>query len=200
MKFLLLIFLFLSSAHAQERTWKEGLHLFLGGGLNLSNYHTTGDTLGSGLHFKTDFGYFFQEKWAIESGSNVKFAKVHDTLIWDTLLTIGVRRRLRDNYYARAFIGQAPTVFFTHDSPDLYKRSGSSRILYSGPVIGGGYGKFYQTPDDTVWFWEIGGSFQKLDNAKGVRDKGTVPEVVFQTNRRAVEVYSATFSVGILVF
>lgn len=200
MKLLILLFFFLPAAHAQDIVWKEGLRLFLGGGANLSDYRSRGDQLGAGLHFKSDFGYFFKKKWAIESGSLVKFAKVSDTLIWDTLLTIGVRRKLADHYYVRGFVGQAPTVFYTNETPEVYKRTGSSRILYTGPVIGGGWGKFHETEDKTIWFWEVGGSFQKLDKAKGIRDSGSVPEVVFQTDRRAVEVYSVTISFGIMVF
>lgn len=196
MKKIILLLLFVSGmASAQEEAWKEGLHLYLGGGPNLSLYHSGGDSLGGGLHFKTDFGYSFKNKWAIEAGSFVKFAKIHDTLIWDTSLVLGVKRRLPGDYFVRAFAGQAPTVFYTDDTPEVYRRTKTSRIIITGPVVGFALGKFYEK-----WFWETTASYQSLDKARGVRDEGSVPTEVFRTERSGVKIVSLSFTFGVVVF
>ena len=195
MKKIMLLFFFSFPLFAETDPWKEGLHMYAGGGPNLSIYHTEGESIGGGLHFKTDFGYSFKKAWAIEAGSFVKFAKIHDTLIWDTLLTLGLKRKLPDNYYVRLFAGQAPTVFYTDDTPELYRRSKSSRVIYTGPVGGFSIGKFHKT-----WFWETTASYQSLDKARGVRDKGSVPTEVFRTGLSGVKIMSLSLTFGLVVF
>ncbi len=174
--------------------WSEGLHLYGGGGVNTSLYHSEGDTLGSGLHFKTDFGYSFKKSWAIEAGSFVKFTKVHDTLIWDTLLTIGVRRKLQEDFYIRPFIGQAPTVFYSDKTPEVYRRSNTERIIYNGPAFGISFGKIYKT-----WFWETTVSYQALDKGKGIRDNKSVPEEVFRSDMEGLKITSFSLTFGLQV-
>ncbi len=194
-KLLVLLALFSFEAFAQKEPWKEGLHMYVGGGPNLSVYHSKGDSVGGGLHFKTDFGLSFKKYWAIEAGSFVKFVKVHDVLIWDTALTLGLKRRLHDDYYVRVFGGQAPTVFYTSDTPDVYRKSKSSRVIYTGPVIGFSLGKFYED-----WFWETSMSYQSLDKARGIRDDGSVPKEVFRTDLSSVKIMSVSLTFGMMVF
>ncbi|MES2527286.1 MAG: hypothetical protein V4598_09365 [Bdellovibrionota bacterium] len=194
-KLLLLLFFISLPVLSQDDPWKEGLHMYVGGGPNLSVYHTSGDSLGAGLHFKTDFGYSFKKVWAIEAGSFVKFVKIHDTLIWDTALTLGLKRKLPDDYYIRVFAGQAPTVFYTDDTPDVYRKTKSSRVIYTGPVIGFSLGKFHET-----WFWETSLSYQSLDKARGIRDDGSVPTEVFRTDLSSVKIFSASVTFGMMVF
>lgn len=196
MKFLLFFALFISSQlRADTDVWSEGIHLYAGGGANTSLYRSSGDTLGTGLHFKTDFGYSFKKVWAIEAGSFVKFTKVHDTLIWDTLLTIGIRRKLTEDYYLRPFIGQAPTVFYTDKTPEVYRRSNTSRVIYTGPAFGVSFGRIYKT-----WFWETTASYQALDKARGIRDKGSVPEEVFRSDLNGLKITSLSLTFGLQVF
>jgi hypothetical protein len=198
MKLLFFLLLLPGTLWAQSQVWNEGLHLLLGGGANLSDYHRNGDTVGAGLHFKTDVGYYFHEHWAVEAGSFVRFNKLHDTFIWDTLLTLGLRRRFED-HFVRAFVGKAPTVFYTDKVPETYQRSDSTRIQYTGPVVGLGWGEFLKTKKGTNWFWELSTSYQSLEKGQGIRN-GTLPEVVFVTGREKIQIYTLSFSVGIMVF
>lgn len=199
MKLLLVFLFFTSSAFAQSELWNKRLHLLLGGGGNISNYHRSGDVIGTGLHFKTDVVLPVHDKWAVETGSFVRFNYIHDTFIWDTLLTVGVRRKLKEDQFLRVFAGRAPTVFFTSDTPDVYQRK-TSRILYTGPVYGAAWGKFEKTKAGTEWFWELSGHYQSLEKGKGIQDDGEVPEVVFVTGKEKIQIYSVSISFGILVF
>lgn len=192
--FFLLSVLFLSSS-ASAAFRDQGLHLLLGGGPNVSVYHQDGDSVGEGLHFKTDVAFAFDQRWSAELGSFVRFNFLQDTFIWDTLLTLGVRRRYGDERFFRFFIGEAPTVFFTDDRPEVYRRREASRIIYTGPVLGLGWGKF----ENDDWFWEIVFSYQFLERGRGVQE-GTVPEVVFATDREKTQIYSLSVTFGILVF
>lgn len=199
MKILILLLFLVPGLSRANEMWKENLHLLVGGGGNLSDYRRTGDVIGTGLHFKTDVAYAFRERWAVETGSFVRFNYLHDTFIWDTLLTVGVRRRLAEDHYVRLFAGKAPTVFFTKDTPEVYRRSDSTRILYTGPVVGASWGKFSTTKAGTDWFWEISSHYQSLESARGIKG-GTVPEVVFVTGKEKIRIYSISVSFGILVF
>jgi hypothetical protein len=195
MKLFVFFFVFFtSSAYADMDVWSEGIHLYAGVGANSSVYHTGGDTLGAGLHFKTDFGYSFGNKWAVEAGSFVKFTRVHETLIWDTLLTIGVRRKLAEDFYVRPFIGQAPTVFYTDKTPEVYRRSDSSRIIYTGPAFGVSFGRIYKS-----WFWETTVSYQSLDKGRGIRDSNTAPEEVFRSDLEGLKITSFSITFGLQV-
>ena len=199
MKSLAFIFIFLPSAHGASLHWDEGLHLLAGGGANVSDYHRKGDLVGGGLHFKTDVAYSFKGKWSLETGSFVRFNYLRDTFIWDTLLTIGIRRRFRDNFL-RVFGGRAPTVFFSDDSPEVYKRSETSRIIYTGPVYGLSWGKFLKSANGHKdLFWEVSAHYQSLEKGRGVKE-GTVPEVVFVTGKEKIQIYSFSVTFGLLVF
>lgn len=199
MKLLAMIIFLISTAHGASLHWDEGLHLLAGGGLNVSNYHRRGDVIGEGLHFKTDVAYSFKEKWSVETGSFVRFNYLRDTFIWDTLLTVGIRRRFGDNFL-RVFGGRAPTVFFSDDAPDVYKRSDTSRIIYTGPVYGASWGEFLKSAGGHQdLFWEVSAHYQSLEKGRGVRD-GTVPEVVFTTGKEKIQIYSLSVSFGMLVF
>lgn len=199
MKLLVFLILFPLSAFAKSAMWNEGLHLLAGGGVNVSNYHQKGDVVGEGLHFKTDVALSFKRYWAVETGSFVRFNYLRDTFIWDTLLTVGIRRRFHDDHFLRVFAGSAPTVFFSDDTPDVYRRSKPSRIIYTGPVYGLSWGRFLKSSENTDWFWEISTHYQSLEQGRGVKD-GTVPEVVFVTGKEKIQIYSLSVSFGLLVF
>lgn len=205
----LLLLFFVSSAQARQHdkfyasSWDAGVHLFAGGGINGSLYNSDAEkqNQGPGLHFKTDFGWFLDSKWALEAGSHVMFTKVKEYLIWDTLLTVGVRHRFHGQYFGRIFYGQAPTVFYLDDVPSFYDRRGATRVQYTGPVYGFALGEMREAKDGKVWFIEAGTSFQSLDDSEGVKDQGNVPEVVFSgENRNVIKIYTIYVSVGVLVF
>lgn len=217
MKFLIILLFISVSSFAQETEeyyfkpdkWLKGIHLMAGGGLNGSIYHSEAErqNQGIGLNLKTDLGYYFNDRFAIEASSNVKFNKVSEYLVWDTLLTLGVRYRFEDfpftkskSMYMRAFYGIAPTVFFLDDAPEIYRSTDASRIQYDGPVYGLALGNMYETKKGRVWFMEYGLSYQNLKNVEGIKDD-VAPQVVFKdASGGNIIIYSAYLSIGVLVF
>jgi hypothetical protein len=190
--------------------WLEGVHLFAGGGLNASIYNSAVErqNQGIGLNFKTDLGYYFNDRFAIEASSNVKFNKMKEYLIWDTLLTLGLRYRFEKfpftkskSIYGRVFYGVAPTVFFLDDAPQVYRRRNSARIQYDGPVVGLALGNMYETKSGRVWYVEYGASYQYLRNETGINNKGDTPVVAFNDkNGNSIRIYSLYATIGLLVF
>ncbi|MNK94839.1 hypothetical protein D3C87_1150550 [compost metagenome] len=211
-----LLLLFLSPlAQADEfypYHWTPGLHLFAGGGINTAVYSNQQDTYdgGVGLNLKTDLVYFLNENWAIEAGSSIKFNRVSGYLLWDTLFTVGVRTTLPSllNYeygqpYGRIFVGRAPTVMFLNgnDSPTGTEDKDVSRIQFDGPVGGLAIGTFHTTESGLVWFTELGGSIQSLEQESAIKMDGEVPVVV--SNKGVSDhttILSLYLTVGILAF
>lgn len=212
-KILVILFLFFSaSAQAEDfepTYWSEGLHLFAGGGINSSVYNSNEDRDdgGLGLNLKTDLFYVLDPEWALEWSANVKFNRVRSYLLWDTLLTVGVRRQipvsiLNSAPYSRIFLGRAPTVLFLEgDTSIRSSEPGVSRIHFDGPVAGLGFGVLKKSPAGQVWFSEISVTVQKLEQSEDVRMDGEVP-VVVSSNRldNDATIYSVSWTVGVLAF
>jgi hypothetical protein len=208
MKAILIIVILISTAFAHEDEykfrpdyWSKGLHLIAGGGVN-GTYYDSNESYGNygyGLNGKTDLGYYFTNRFAVEWSSNVKFNKINDYLVWDTLITFGLRYRLKE-YYIRGFGGKAPTViFFQGNPPDEYKNSSASRLQYDGPVYGLAIGKMYEDRNGLIWFLETSATFQELNDRQGIKMNGQTP-VVVSRERDASRLYSLYFMIGLLVF
>lgn len=208
MKTFLFLILFISQlALAKEEHkfrpdyWSKGLHLMVGGGINTSHFYSDDnyDEIGYGINFKTDLGYYFTNRFAIEWSSNVKFNKVERSLIWDTLMTFGLRYRIKE-YYVRGFLGRAPTVvFFNGDVPPEYENTKASRVQFTGPVYGLGVGKMFKNRRGLIWFVEGAGSFQNLQEREGIYMKGEVPVVVKKDSDNSV-ITSLYLMAGVLFF
>jgi hypothetical protein len=209
MKYLFLFLILLNFAQAEEEVeykfrpdyWSKGFHLIAGGGLNATHFQSDKrfDDIGYGLNFKTDLGYYFTNRFAVEWSSNVKFNRVDHYLIWDTLITGGLRYRIKD-YYVRGFYGKAPTVvFFNGDPPDEYEGSKASRLQYDGPVYGLAVGKMYQHKKGYIWFIEGSGTFQRLKEREAIHMDGQTPEVVDREKDKST-VVSAYIMIGLMVF
>lgn len=221
-----LLIAFTSQAQANDfdpSHWEPGLHLFAGGGFNSSVYMAGGEKFDGGLgsNLKTDLVYFLNSDWALEASSAVKFNRVDGYLIWDTLLTVGVRTTLPNllpiemgQPYGRLFVGRAPTVLFLDGDSDLPRsaafvkeRSSSessgeaSRIQFDGPVAGIAVGSLRKTNNGTVWFTELAFTVQSLDQENDIKMDGDVPVVISQeaVGSRTV-IYGLAFSVGIMAF
>lgn len=208
--FLFLIFIFPLVLQAQlldtgeeflTDDWSEGLHIFAGAGLNSSNYHsnTRRDYLGIGLNFKTDVGWYFSHDWAIESSASVKFNKLNSDLIWDTLLTLGLRYRFEDLYF-RGFAGAGVlVVVLGEDEPST--RPDTSRLHTDGPALGMGFGKIQRTEKGKIWFSEINGTVQWIKHRDSVIVDGETPIAI---NSESVNdnstIYSLQVTVGIMLF
>jgi hypothetical protein len=196
----LLFILLLTSGIVQAK----GIHLTAGAGGNFSTYSPKSEPtiFGAGLNFKTDFGYFFNQNWAIEVSSQVKFNQQSDLFIWDTLMTAGLRYQFTDGpYYTRVFYGRSPTVIYLDDAPDVVRETNASRLQYNGDVYGFGVGKLYRTEKDTIWFLESALSYQYLQEEIGIRNDGNVPQQVFRGKPdNPIAVYSLYFIIGVRIF
>lgn len=207
MKLLLFLMLIVNVARADEPHvfrpdyWSRGMHLIAGGGLNA--VHFTGDNqfdeIGYGVNFKTDLGYYFTNRFAIEWSSNVKFNRIDGYQVWDTLITGGIRYRMKE-YYLRAFYGKAPTViFFNGDPPDEFENSKASRLQFDGPVYGLAFGKMYKRDTGLIWFLEYSMTLQRLEEREAIHMDGQVPEVVGR-EKDSSTLTSFYVMIGILVF
>jgi hypothetical protein len=191
--------------------WSEGLHLFLGGGVNSTAYASSikSSSLGLGSNFKTDLSYVLNDRWAVEWSSSVKFNQVDGYLLWDTLLTLGVRYRLRplpgfdlDSSFVRFFVGRAPTVvFFRGGSQPDNQNVSVDRVQFDGPVAGIGFGAFRRMESGSTWFYEVAGSVQRLEQEDGIQLDGEVPVVAFHSVRTdGSTLYSLYAVIGLLIF
>lgn len=192
-----------------NRPWSGQLHIFAGAGFNLSSFRSSAESrdLGVGLNFKTDVGWYFNDQWAMETSASVKFNRVDNDLIWDTLMTVGVRYHFRNflgqpyGYYSRAFIGSAPTVVFLDESDALAKSDEISRIHFEGPVVGLGFGKMYlDRKNGPILFIEGNASYQKIQHRDDIRMDGETPITVSSYPVEDSNIYSIYLVVGMLLF
>lgn len=212
MKKIILIFFFIIplSLHAQlldtgeeflADDWSEGLHIFAGAGVNWGNYRSNSrkNYLGVGSNFKTDVGWYFNHDWAIESSASVKFNKLDSDLIWDTLLTLGLRYRLEDYYY-RAFAGAGVlVVVLGEDEPNI--RQDTARLHMDGPALGMGFGRIYRTEKGKVWFAELNGTVQWIKHRDDVIVDGETPIAISSESvNDNSTIYSLQATVGIMLF
>lgn len=181
--------------------WSEGLHIFAGIGINSSNYRSNSrkDDLGIGINFKTDVGWYFSHDWALESSASVKFNRLNSDLIWDTLLTLGIRYRLED-YYFRGFAGAGVlVVVLGEDEPQI--NQDTARLHMDGPALGIGFGRIRRTNNGKVWFTEINGTVQWIKHKDDVKVDGETP---IATSSEPVKdnsvIYSLQATVGIMLF
>lgn len=206
MKWLIFLLVFINCAFAETDfkfrpdDWSKGLHLMAGTGLNAAYYKKDDFTeAGYGLTLKTDLGYYFTNRFAVEWSSSVKLSRTDKFTIWDTLMTVGIRYRFRE-YFVRTFFGRSPTVFyFDDDVPEIYKASGATRIQFNGPVAGLSFGKMYRHKDELIWFLEVSSTWQQLNHREAIKMKGEIP-VVVESGGDNVTISSLFFSIGVLLF
>ena len=207
MKVLFAILFLINVATAAEQHvfrpdyWSRGMHLIAGGGLNAVHFTSDDqfDEIGYGVNFKTDLGYYFTNRFAIEWSSNVKFNRIDGYQVWDTLITGGLRYRIKE-YYLRGFYGKAPTViFFNGRQPDEFKDSSASRLQYDGPVYGLAAGKMFKRDSGLIWFLEYSLTLQKLKEREAIKMDGQVPVVVGRAKDSST-LTTLYVMIGILVF
>jgi hypothetical protein len=199
-----------SEYYFKPNRWSKGVHLLAGAGISTSVFNSN-QTLtdgGYGLHIKSDLGYYLADNFAVEWSSNVKFNKVQEYLVWDTLITVGLRYRFEEFFkdksgavYTRAFFGKSPTViFFNGNPPEEYKGSKASRLQFDGPIYGLAFGKMYEKKDGSVWWIEFAGSFQTLEKREAIYMDDDVPVVVSREEGTNSMIYSMYATIGIVVF
>lgn len=184
-------------------SWSQGLHIFAGAGINTSSYKSTEQDVDFALGFnlKSDVGWYLNDRWAIESSASVKFNKIESDLIWDTLLTMGVRYRTNQRgNYARLFIGTAQTVLYPSGSrPEL--EGSASRYYFMGEAVGASVGRLYRSKNENTWFVEFSVTMQAIKSRKGVELDGEAPIVVSSTNMaNNSTIHSIYITTGILLF
>lgn len=180
------------------------LHLMAGGGANFTFFNApeSGLVLGEGLNFSTDLGYYFNDQWALEWGVKVKFNKLDDVLVWDTLMTIGPRYQFKNSsYYTRLFWGRSPTVIHNNGKGFVRSDGSTDRIQFDGPVYGMAFGKLFKTKKDNIWVTELTLSYQELTDRTGVREEGDIPIETFrQKGTNPIQIFSIMASIGVRVF
>lgn len=208
--FLLAVFIS-SFAQAEELekeflpdSWSQGLHIFAGAGINTSSYKSTEQDVdfALGLNLKSDVGWYFNDRWAIESSASVKFNKIESDLIWDTLLTMGVRYRTnKRGNYARLFVGTSQTVLYPSGSRPSIESGSASRYYFMGEAIGASVGRLYRSKNENTWFVEFSVTMQAIKSRKGVELDGEAPIVVSSTNMaNNSTIHSIYVTTGILLF
>ncbi len=196
MKFIFLFFLLINTAFAGD------LHLGIAGGGNVSSFQVNNSGLRfiPGVNFKTDLGYYFGQ-WAVEWSTQVKFGQFKDFLIWDTLLTAGVRYQFTGSpHFMRVFAGRSPTVLFLRTS-EISEGEDASRFLFLGEVYGTSFGKMFKTEKGTNWFIEGALTYQRLGSGSGVKDTEDAPvEVPIRSGTDRLEIFGLYLMVGMWVF
>ena len=175
-----------------------------GAGLNSTLFHPVSRPMlfGGGLNFKTDLGYNLSDHLSIELSSQVKFNQVKNTQVWDTLLTAGLRYAFPyTNNYLRAAIGRSPTVFFINENPELIRNTSASRVQADGEVYALGFGRYFKSKTNKIWYLEGGLSFQKLRDLTGIKDEQDVPIEIFnEKSEHPILLYSVYAIIGMRVF
>ncbi|MBX3019674.1 MAG: hypothetical protein KF767_17430 [Bdellovibrionaceae bacterium] len=165
-------------------TWTDGLHLLAGGGVNFSSYSSRflGGEIGTGFNLKTDLGFEFGERWAFDLGSSLKFNAVQELILWDTLLTAGLRHHFADDHagpFVRVFAGVAPSVLEVRDRAKMTTSLGTDvdRLVFDGEVLGASVGWSPGALAETS-FIEASLSVQTLRREKSIADDNQIPVVM----------------------
>ncbi len=178
-----------------DDSWDNGLQLFAGIGVNSVTLFNTQEKqdLGIGLNIKSELIYAFSPEWAAEIGSYVRFNDTQGFLIWDTILSVGVRRTLPKfgseslgQPYARLFLGQGPSAVYIDDvqvSKEQQQPNSDygefSKLQLYGTVAGMGLGFMKkEKKSNDLWFSEFTVMYQTFYKEEQVRMDADVPVVV----------------------
>jgi len=129
----------------------------------------------------------------------VKFNRLNGDLIWDTLLTLGLRYRIED-YYFRAFAGAGVlVVVLGEDQPVANKNT--RRLHMDGPALGIGFGRAQRTETGKIWFIELNGTVQQIKHRDDVAIDGQYPIAISsQAVNDNSTIHSLQFTIGVLLF
>ncbi|UYL07927.1 hypothetical protein B9G69_012805 [Bdellovibrio sp. SKB1291214] len=186
-----------------DKIWIEGLHIDAGVGIHGGVYLVEGSTrdYATGLAIKTDVGYYFNDHWAWEASSMIKFARVDELRIWGTQLTMGIRYRLPPGWYDeqvpyfRFFTGANINVVYTDGRKLPEFEEAYSRIQFEGPMAGLAFGGMRLTEQSkNMWFWEASLTAEWLTRESGIQMDKDVPVVV---SRSALDGRSQLYTIFI---
>ncbi|MFM6927309.1 MAG: hypothetical protein ACKOX6_02540 [Bdellovibrio sp.] len=186
--------------------WSKGLHLLVGGGTNTGVYVSDSNRLdvGVGPVLKTEVGYFFNDRWAAEWNSIVKFNFVDGYTVWDSLFTFGARYRFDSmsgmtGPFLRAFFGTTVNVLYFHSSPPP-RYANFSRLQSEGPAVGFGWGSMEQTSKGLNWYWEalVTGEWLEVSEAINLDKDVPVSERSYLDDHAAL--YTLYVTIGVVAF
>lgn len=189
--------------------WMEGMHLTAGLGLNTSyiqNDFVTED-IGLGLNIHTDLGYYFADAYALEVSTSVHLNRVKNVLIWDTLMTGGVRFRLPawagpsfSAPFFRLMAGRGPSVFIFKGKKPAEFDHGGDRTQVEGDVYGLAYGFFQNSRDGKVWWLQLQSTAHLYSKLEAVKEVGSVAEVVHSEDiKDNTAMFSLSISLGVVL-
>lgn len=193
-----------------SQNWTSGLHMTAGLGVNSSYFESDfiRENVGAGLNVHTDVGYYFYNLFAIETSVNVMLTRVQSVLVWDTLMTMGLRTRLpawfgpnHSSPYLRVAGGKGPSVLIYKGSDPSAYNIGGERAQIEGDIFSASYGVLQNARDGSVWFIELQTSMNRYRKVEAIDDVDGVPEVIFSApvNDNA-SMYSISLTFGVVIF
>lgn len=193
-----------------EKLLKD-IHILMGLGVNQSFYSNDSQEsvteLGPSL--KADVVYLINQDWAVEWSGIAAFKEFSEILVWDTLLTLGVRKVMGSSYlfngtwFTRYYLGYGHSVAYVDRAAltELGYSGDINRIHFGGEVLGLGAGMVWETESKKLHFFELNMGVHYLKNREAVNIQNDVPVVVANDvvtdNSRAYHVH---LTYGVLLF
>lgn len=193
-----------------EKLLKD-IHILMGLGVNQSFYRNDSQESVTelGPSFKADVIYLINQDWAVEWSGIAAFKEFSDILVWDTLLTLGVRKVMGPSYFfngtwfTRYYLGYGHSVAYVdRDALSELGYSGDiNRIHFGGEVVGLGAGMVWESENKSLHFFELNWGIHYLKNREAVNIQNDVPVVVANDvvtdNSRAYHIH---LTYGVLLF
>lgn len=189
----------------------KDLHIMMGLGANYSLFRNEAEEQSAklGPSFKADVIYTYSPDWSFEFSGTASYIKFEDIYVWDTLLTMGIRKMIGRSkfldaaWFSRFYIGFGRSVVFVNDRilQELNYSGDINRIHFGGEATGLGLGLVWQTEDKQIHFIEINYGIHFLKNQENVNIQNEVPVVV--ANERINDnsrVYHTYLTYGVLLF
>lgn len=192
-----------------DQIWRHGLHIDAGLGLQAGVYLVEGASrdYSIGSSIKTDVGYYWNERWAAEASSLIRFSRVNNFVVWGTELSIGVRYRLPSGWYDeqvpyfRYFLGSNINVIYLDNQQLPEFDQPYSRIQFEGPMTGIAFGGMRLSQSKTVWFWEVAATAEWLARESGIQMDKDVPVVVARSSLDGrSQLYTIYVTMGAFIF
>ncbi|MEE6250875.1 MAG: hypothetical protein VX583_10775 [Bdellovibrionota bacterium] len=189
----------------------QDIHILMGLGINQSFYRNDSQDSKTelGPSLKADVVYIINQDWAVEWSGIAAFREFSDILIWDTILTLGVRKVMgpshffNGTWFTRYFLGYGHSVAYVDRDAlsELGYDGDINRIHFGGEVVGLGTGMVWETESKQLHFFELNFGIHYLKNREAVNIQNDVPVVVandvLTDNSRGYHIH---LTYGVLLF